>query len=40
MTHTADQIALIEAGIAAGETAIFIGYSDDEMAIYYMVGGI
>lgn len=35
--YTAEQIALIEAGIANGENMIFIGYDADEMARYYVV---
>lgn len=35
--YTAEQLALIEAGIARGENMIFIGYGPDEMACYYVV---
>lgn len=38
--YTAAEIALIEAGRAAGETAIFLGYTECGMARYYYVGGL
>ena len=35
--YTAAELGLIEAGIASGETMIFLGYDADEMARFYCV---